>query len=136
MSPTDPVARFMATRLCTVATDDTVEAVERTLENHRLSAVPVVDGKGALFGIISSADVVGFHAAKKNAKAVKAWELCTYRPHTVGREATACEVAQLMLRNRIHHVPVVENGTLVGIVSSFDFVEHFLMDDPALTPAA
>jgi len=33
-------------------------------------------------------------------------------------------------------VPVVENGTLVGIVSSFDFVEHFLMDNPALTPAA
>ncbi|MDA1116993.1 MAG: CBS domain-containing protein [Proteobacteria bacterium] len=68
---------MMAKTVRTVGTEDTIENVDTMLTSHKLSAVPVVDAKGVVFGIVSSLDLLHFHAAKKNPKAVRAWELCT-----------------------------------------------------------
>jgi CBS-domain-containing membrane protein len=49
----------------TADTEDTVERVEELLRSHRLSSVPVVDAKGAIFGIISASDLLHFHWMRK-----------------------------------------------------------------------
>jgi CBS domain-containing protein len=120
----DAVAKIMTKMVRTVLGDDTVEKVENEMTRLKLHAVPVVDAKGAVFGIISSVDVVNFHVAKRNAKAVKAWELCTYKPISVSPQTPMKEVASIMVNKRIHHVLVTEDNTLKGIVSTFDFLEH------------
>jgi signal-transduction protein with cAMP-binding, CBS, and nucleotidyltransferase domain len=122
-----PISHMMAETVWTVDTEDTVEKVDTLLTSHRLSAVPVVDAKGVTFGIISSLDLLHFHAAKKNPKAVRAWELCTYRPIAVSPETSVAEVAKLMIKNRIHHILITENGTVRGIVSALDFVEQYVL---------
>ena len=106
--------------------DDTIEKVENELKSHKLSSVPVVDSKGNIFGIISSPDIVLFHAARKNPKAVRAWDMCTYKPIQVGPDASIDEVARQMVTHRVHHVLVTEHGSVIGIVSSLDFVQAFL----------
>jgi CBS domain-containing protein len=106
--------------------EDLVQKVEEEMKLHHASSVPVVDEKGVIFGIISSPDIVHFHEAHKNPRAVRAWEMCTYKPIEVHPDATAEEVARLMVKNGIHHVVVTENGSLVGIVSSLDFVQDYL----------
>lgn len=121
------ISRIMRKTVRTVWSEDTVEKVDAFLGAHGLSSVPVVDGKGAVFGIISAGDLVRFHAAKKNAKAVRAWELCTYKPVEVGPATPEREVAQLMLKKKIHHVLVTERGVLKGVVSSLDFVEQYVL---------
>ena len=117
----------MAKTVWTAASEDTVEKVEELLTRRLLSAVPVVDEAGGVFGIISSADILHFHAAKRNPKAVRAWELCTYKPVSVPPDTSIGEVARLMIKHKIHHVPVTENGKLCGIVSALDFVEQFVL---------
>jgi CBS domain-containing protein len=118
---------MMAKTVWTVDTEDTVEKVDAMLISHKVSALPVVDAKGAVFGIVSSLDLLHFHAAKKNPKAVRAWELCTHKPIAVSPQTSVAEVARLMIKNRIHHVLITENGTLRGIVSALDFVEQYVL---------
>jgi CBS domain-containing protein len=118
---------MMAKTVWTAASEDTVEKVEELMNRRSLSALPVVDERGGVFGIISSADLLHFYAAKRNPKAVRAWELCTYKPIAVHPDTSVGEVASLMIKNKIHHVPVTENGKLCGIVSALDFVEQFVL---------
>lgn len=124
-----PVSQIMSRTLRTAFTEDTVEKVEDDLKRLMLHAMPVLDSNGKVFGIISSADLVRFHAAKKNPKTVRAWELCTYKPVCVPPDTPAKDVARLMVRNRIHHVLVVDGSELKGIVSTFNFLEQFLLSD-------
>jgi len=121
-----PVSRLMAVQLRTVSTEDTMEKVQAELNRWRLSAVPVVNADGSAFGIISAADLLHFNASKKNAKATRAWEACTYKPISVTPDTPISEVAKLMLGKRIHHVLVVEGSTLRGLVSTFDFMRHYM----------
>lgn len=112
----------MEKRVCAARMDDTVESVEDMLRSHQISSVPVIESKDTVIGIITSHDLVNFHAAGKDPKAVHAWQLCSYRPLKVAPQATIHEVAQLMLNLHIHHVLVAENDAIKGIVSSLDFV--------------
>lgn len=123
-----PISALMTRTVATVSTEDSILQVEAALDESHLHAIPVVDAKGELFGILSGVDLVHFHASKKNPAAVRAWEICTYRPYCVAPETPADQVAKAMIDRRIHHVLVKEGERLVGIVSSFDFVERFLRE--------
>ena len=122
-----PISYMMTKSVQTADTEDTVERVEELLRSHRLSSVPVVDAKGVIFGIISASDLLRFHSMRKNPKAVRAWEMCTYKPLEVGPATPVGEVARLMVENKIHHVIVSEDRSIQGLVSSLDFVEQYVL---------
>jgi signal-transduction protein with cAMP-binding, CBS, and nucleotidyltransferase domain len=122
-----PISYMMTKTVWTADTQDTVERVEELLNSHRLSSVPVIDSKGMIFGIISASDLLHFHSARKNPKAVRAWEICTYKPIEVGPTTAIGEVARLMVKNKIHHVVVSENRSIQGFVSSLDFIEQYIL---------
>lgn len=122
-----PVSSLMTAPAMTVSADDTVEAVGETLRRHGLSFVPVVESpNGAPIGIISAADLLQFQAARRDPQAVRAWEICSYTPVEVGPDAPVGEVARLMVERQIHHVVVMENKTIQGVVSALDFVKQFI----------
>jgi len=124
-----PISQLMTRQVRTASTDDTIAQVGDDLDRLHLHAVPVVDADGRLFGILSATDLVHFHASKKNPRVVRAWELCTHRPYCVAPDTSALEVARLMIAKKIHHVLVTEGSKLVGIVSTFDFIEKLVRDD-------
>ena len=121
------ISHVMAKTVWTAVMEDTAEDVEDLLNRRSLSAVPVVDADGGIFGIVSAADISHVHAAKKNPKAVRAWELCTHKPVAVRPETSVGEVARLMIKHKIHHILVTKNGKLCGIVSALDFVQRFVL---------
>jgi CBS domain-containing protein len=121
-------AAIMTRTVWSVLEDDSVEKVEELMNRHRLSSVPVVDARGAVFGILSNSDLLRFREKGGNPKVVKAWELCTFHPIEVSPSTPALEVARTMVQHRVHHVVVTENGKMVGFVSSLDFVERYLLD--------
>lgn len=122
----NPIASIMHRIVCTVGMDDTVGKVEAMMESYRISSAPVYDMDGTMLGIITSTDLLKFHAAGRNPATAKAWEICTYRPIEVRPETSIAEVAELMLTHKIHHVVVMDRGALQGIVSSLDFVRLFV----------
>lgn len=114
-----------------VSMDDTVDAVEALMKLRRVSSAPVYDIDGAILGIITVTDLVKLHAMGKDPKTVKAWEICTYRPVEVTPDTSIGEVAELMLTHKVHHVVVMENELMQGIVSSLDFVRLFVEHNKA-----
>jgi predicted transcriptional regulator len=125
------ISDMMTKDVWTVDTEDTVDKIDVMFALHNVSSAPVMDARGDVFGIISAVDLLHFHAAHKSPKAVKAWELCTYRPIAVSPETSAVEVAKLMMNNKVHHILITENGTLHGIVSSLDFVKQYALNNGA-----
>lgn len=109
-----------------VSADDTMQAVESKMVAKGLSWVPVVDESGAVLGVISSIDLLRFHADGKEASVVCAWQICTYKPLLVRPDASLGEVARLMVEANIHHVVVMDGTDIRGVVSSLDFVRTFI----------
>ena len=100
------ISTLMQHEVFSVGPDDTMQAVEALMLARDLSWVPVVEPGGVVLGVISSTDLLRFHADGKEASAVCAWQICTYKPITVRPDASVSEVARLMLETRIHHVVV------------------------------
>jgi len=121
------VSSLMTTPVTTVRADDNIGTVADTLRLHDLSFVPVVDKpNGAVLGIISASDILHFQAAGRELQSVLAWQICAYNPIAVEPDALAVDVARLMLQHQVHHVVVMKDRELVGIVSSLDFVRLFV----------
>lgn len=126
-----PVSAIMQRIVNPAAMDDTVEDVEQILHAHDFSCVPVITDNGAVVGILTSRDLIHFHAEGKDPKAIHAWEICHYKPFEVSPDTPISEVAELMLNNKIHHVVVAQDGSMKGIVSSLDFVRLVVSQDKA-----
>jgi CBS domain-containing protein len=126
-----PISGMMTKSVWTALDEDTVEKVEGLMARHHLASVPVVDGKGAIFGIISNADLLRFRDARGNPKVTCAWELCTFRPVEAGPATPARQIAGMMVQHKVHHVVITENRKVIGFVSALDFVEQFLLHEPS-----
>jgi CBS domain-containing protein len=120
------IASLMRHVVCSVGADDTIQTVEAQMAARGLTWVPVVDESGMVLGVVSSLDLLRFHADGKDAAKVCAWQVCTYKPISVHPDTSLSEVARLMVDANIHHV-VVKNGSAIkGVVSSLDFVRTFM----------
>jgi CBS domain-containing protein len=120
-----PISSMMTTQVRTVGMDDTVCEVDAFMHENALSWAPVREPSGAIVGVIGAADLLQFHVRQGDARATRIWQICTYKPISVRPDANVSEVAQLMLRHKLHHVVVMDQEHIVGVVSSLDFVRRF-----------
>lgn len=141
-------ARDVMTReVVTVTEDTTIRELARIITTHRIGSVPVVDGEGKLVGIVTETDLIeqdkSFHiptvislfdwviyleSEKKFEKelkrmtAVTVGDICAREVITVDPDTPVSRIADIMSGKKIHAVPVVEEGKLVGIVSRIDLI--------------
>jgi CBS domain-containing protein len=123
-----PISSMMSTPALSVAMDDTIQAVEALMQRHKLSCVPVTEPDGAPVGVLSLSDLMAFHARNEDAATAFAWQICHYKPIAVRPNTSIADAARLMLAHQVHHVVVMEDDVLVGIVSALDFVRRFAVD--------
>jgi len=111
----------------TVAPQQTVASVVKVLTQNRIGAVPVINEKGQLVGIISERDII--RGMSEHAEAVltlPADQLMTRDVKTCSSEDHLVDIMEVMTLQRIRHLPVIENGALHGIVSIGDVVKQRL----------
>jgi CBS domain-containing protein len=100
----------------------TVQEACRRMKAQRRGAVLVADGKGQLLGIFTGRDAVGrVLAAGRDPVKTRLAEVMTPKPDTVGPGRTAMDALRQMTDGGYRHLPVVENGKLIGVVSRGDF---------------
>ena len=121
----EPVSSLMTRQVWPVDMDDTVAQVEDLFNQRGLSWAPVLESGKAVVGVISASDLLQFHAQGRDATALRAWQMCSYKPISVDQAAPLREVARSMVEQRIHHVVVMNGADIVGVVSSLDFVRAF-----------
>ncbi len=111
------VEKIMVKSVVEIDDADTVGAARQRLENHDISALPVVNSDGALVGIITADDLMIDYD-----DVLPISRVMTSPVHTLEPDADVSEAAHLMREHRHHHVVVVHQGRVVGIVSSLDLL--------------
>lgn len=149
-------ADVMSRNVATVTPDTPITEIAEILLGRHISAVPVVDGAGAVIGIVSEGDLIRrqeigtdkhpswwlhlLTAPEDQARDYvkshghKASDVMTGKVVSVGPDTPLDEVATLLERHHIKRVPVVDNGKLAGIVSRADLIRG-LAAHPATLPA-
>ncbi len=114
--------------IASVSPTTTVAAVASLLSSRRIGAVLVLDPAETLMGIVSERDIIhalaniGAGALEKTAEQLMTRAVKTATPRTTVTEAMA-----IMTAGRFRHLPVIEHGALVGIVSIGDIVKARMM---------
>ncbi|MEV7069312.1 CBS domain-containing protein [Streptomyces sp. NPDC093990] len=120
--------------------------IVRLMRDRGISALPVLDGRGRVIGVVSEADLLPKEEFRDSdpdrytqqrrlsdlakAGALTAEELMTSPALTTRPDATLAEAARIMARARVKRLPVVdEPGRLQGVVSRSDLLKVFLRDD-------
>jgi len=142
------VAQVMTRNVITVGPQTPLRDVARLMTDHGISGVPVVE-HGTVLGIVSEADIVAkergpvvshgrlakwFARAPKRAdlerfEARTAADAMTSPAITIPSWRTTADAAAFMLERRVHRLPVLKDGKLVGIVSRADLVSAFARSD-------
>ncbi len=119
------ILRGKGSQVLSVRTADCVASITRTLAQHRIGAVLVVEADGVVLGIVSERDIVRAMAGMGEAvMRMTAGQLMTRVLHTVTPRSTVQEALQLMTDRRVRHLPVLESdGTLTGMISIGDLVK-------------
>jgi CBS domain-containing protein len=100
----------------------TVEAACRQMSERRVGSVLVTGENGALVGIFTGRDAVcGVLAAGKDGSKTKLAEVMTPNPVTMSPDKSAIDALRLMWDGGFRHVPLVEEGRVLGVVSRGDF---------------
>ncbi|RSN18312.1 hypothetical protein DMH25_01595 [Streptomyces sp. WAC 01325] len=141
------IVRDVMTRdVAVVGRDATFKDIVRTLQDRKVSALPVVDGGGRVLGVVSEADLLHKEEFRDGdpdrytqlrrlsdlakARSVTAGELMTRPALTVTADSTLAQAARTMARARVKRLPVVDaDGRLEGVVSRVDLLKVFLRDD-------
>ncbi|MDE2371813.1 MAG: CBS domain-containing protein [Burkholderiales bacterium] len=106
--------------------DDTVFSALQLLSEYGVGALMVMDG-GRLVGIISERDYTRKVALLgRNSKETKVAEIMTTQVTTVNSSTGTRTCMALMSEKKIRHLPVVDDGTVLGMISIRDIMDDII----------
>jgi len=107
-------------KLVTAAPEMTVREAARLMAREKKGALPVLEA-GRLIGIFTERDALArVLAAGLDPDAVKVAEVMTREPRTVAAERPLNHALHIMFEGGFRHVPVLEGGRVIGVVSARD----------------
>jgi len=140
-------ADIMTTKIHTVHLDTEIKALAKTFVEHNVNAMPVLDDAGMLVGMVTQTDLVEqdkpmhiptvislfdwviylespkkFLEEVRKVTARKVGEICSRDVVTCTADTPVATVASLMVDNKVHLVPVVSDGRMVGVVARLDII--------------
>jgi CBS domain-containing protein len=113
------VSEIMTGAAVTDQSDDTLADAARKMWNQQTGSLLVVDGED-LVGIVTERDVLKAVATRVPLDETRIAQVMTKDLITVGPGTSLREAARIMAEKWIRHLPVLDNGKLVGILSQRD----------------
>jgi CBS domain-containing protein len=113
------IRELMATRLHTVEPSDSVGEAVAVMAQHRVGSVLIMEGE-RLLGIFTERDTVRALSQAHDAARHEIVSWMTHDPKTVSPDEDSDAALRVMLDNGFRHLPVMENGKVVGMVSMRD----------------
>jgi CBS domain-containing protein len=117
------VSEIMTRVVVTVQPDMLLTEAIKVMLEHNVSAVPVVDARQDLVGIITEYDIMNFafsgHAAETTVAEVMIREVVTFTPDT-----DIETLVNFCAKRRMHRVPIVEGRKVAGMVSRRDILRE------------
>jgi len=117
------VKDIMTHNVISIDADTSVLKAARLMLQNHISGLPVVNRDGKLIGIVTEADFLDFIVEPERPDhECKVEEIMTPNPYTVEAEDSLEHLVEVMQRRRIKHLPVVQEGRMVGIVSGVNLI--------------
>jgi CBS domain-containing protein len=113
------VREVMTTRLQTVSPETTVGEAVALMAQHRIGSTMVMEGT-RLVGIFTERDTVRAISQSHDAPGHEVSSWMTRDPKTVGPDEDVEDALRTMLDSGFRHLPVVEGGEVIGMVSIRD----------------
>ena len=110
--------KFMTTEIFVVNENDLVDLVVKIMEWKDIHHLPVVNNKNKVIGIITKTNLDEINLVKK--KSLVAKDIMIKNIITIGCEASVLEAKEIMILNKIGCLPILEEGDLIGILTTRD----------------
>ncbi len=133
------VSEWMKESLHTISPGENLLHAWRVMLIHRIRHLPVVDGEGQLVGILSDRDIKQHALPSQSGQTILARQehlealgveaVMVRRVITAGPTMTMERAARLMLADQIDSLPVVDGGTLIGLLTISDFLSYVIRAD-------
>ena len=123
------ILKHKGSQVETLRPGTTLQQTVGMLAAKRIGAAVVVGGQGEVAGVVSERDIV--NALAQHGSAAMSMPIDNFMTRevvTCKMTDTANDLMEMMTRGRFRHVPVVEGGKLVGIVSIGDVVKRRIED--------
>jgi len=136
MKKRTPVSSIMTKNIIAVNRTDDLETAEKLFKQHHIRHIPVVSGE-IIIGMLSYTDLLRISfadALNENETEVDTVvynmfnidQVMTKNVVTVASETLIKDVAIILSKNEFHALPVVDNGELVGIVTTTDLINYLI----------
>ena len=134
------ILKVKGTQVVTVQEDNTLMAATEMFFSNKIGSLLVVDDEGEIKGILAPNDVLKAVAGgcAENCSSQKVRQVMTKTIICASEEDDLDYIQAIMTKNRIRHIPIMENKKLKGIISIGDVVNalievrevenHYLMD--------
>ncbi len=127
MTTMNAVLKRKALGAITIGQDATIRAAVALLAEHGIGAIVVQSPEHELLGMLSERDIVRSLAANgPKTLDMTVAQLMTRHPTVASLKTTIFEAENLMTDGRFRHLPIVEDGKLIGVVSIGDVVKRLI----------
>jgi CBS domain-containing protein len=135
MKKDEPIKTIMTKDLITINLSNSLYTAEKRLKTYNVRHMPVVDGH-KLIGLVSLSDLKRLSfldaysiegtedTAIYNMLSIE--DVMIKNPVTVSSNTPIIEVAELLAHKKFHSLPIVDKGTLVGIITTTDLLNYFI----------
>ncbi len=131
-----PISEIMSTNIIALNRDDDLETAEILFKRHKIRHIPVVNGE-IIIGMLSYSDLLRISFADAVYDNEEEVDTLVYNMFTIEQvmaknivtvppTATIKDVAKILAKKEFHALPVVDNGSLVGIVTTTDLINYLL----------
>jgi len=135
MKKNEPISSIMTQEVITLSLKDSLYSAEKRMKTNHIRHMPVVD-EDKLIGLISLSDLqrISFIDAysKEGTEDTPVYNMLSIKdmmiknPLTASPKTTILEVSKLLASKEFHSLPVVDDGKLVGIITTTDLLHYFI----------
>ncbi|WP_179004988.1 CBS domain-containing protein [Winogradskyella forsetii] len=136
MRTLEPISTLMSTNIIALHRDDDLERAELLFKRHKIRHIPVVKEE-VVIGILSYTDLLRISFADAVDDTETEVDTLVYNMFTIDQvmvknvvtvtsDTSIKDVAKILATQEFHALPVVDNGLLVGIVTTTDLINYLL----------
>ncbi len=123
-------AAVRPSRIITINADASIKAAAEMMHKNGVGCLIVTDGQRSYVGLITERDIVSkVVAGHRDSETTALADVMTKQFITVSPDTAPETVRRLMTENRIRHIPIIDNGVIVGMHSIRDVVARQLLQD-------
>jgi CBS domain-containing protein len=124
-------------RLLSIKENETAAEAAKKMTSNHVGCLVVLDTQGKFAGVLTERDMLAkVLATSLSPDNVLSRDIMTPNAIYCGTDTAMTDAEQLMAKHNIRHVPIVEEGVPVGMISSRDIIAYRLRSNKAMKAAA